>query len=415
MHASKVTIAIPTHNRADLLRGALASALAQDFHDFRVIVLDNASSDDTKAVVFGFNDPRVGYAPSHRNIGCTRNLNRAIAIANSPYVTILMDDDLLRPGFLSASVGILDDHPEAAFSFTAARYIDMEGRPLRARHSRDVPAGVLSGLDYLELHANVRECWIEPSTVLVRTAAAAAAGGFDSPHSRHSDDLNLWLRLAARCAIAHVPEPLVDVRVHAGQLSAGAFRARGYGNYGTIAERIDGATYLLESPRASDAAYRGWLANRLRSLHRSQSAQLYALIPDLYYPNDERLEIAGQEIAALVPGDETLILVDEGDLVEELALARHVVPFLEADGVYAGLPPDDATAIRELTRLRDQGAGFIVFAWPAFWWLDYYAGFRAHLTANYPRPLSSSRIIAFDLRQPIELPLEAAAADVHVR
>jgi hypothetical protein len=86
-----------------------------------------------------------------------------------------------------------------------------------------------------------------------------------------------------------------------------------------------------------------------------------------------RIAQAVAEIAAIVPVDDCLILVDEDQwTVGPELLGRRVLPFLERDGQYWGAPPDDATAVAELERLRRAGAAFIAFAWPSFWWLDHY-------------------------------------------
>ncbi len=83
-----------------------------------------------------------------------------------------------------------------------------------------------------------------------------------------------------------------------------------------------------------------------------------------------QIYLTTQEIVAIVAQGDTLILVDEDKWGNgELVPGRHTIPFLERDGEYWGPPEDDATAIQELERLRDSGANFIVFAWPAFWWL----------------------------------------------
>jgi hypothetical protein len=106
-----------------------------------------------------------------------------------------------------------------------------------------------------------------------------------------------------------------------------------------------------------------------------------------------------QDIAALVPAGESFILVDQDRLGSEVAAGRRRIPFLERDGQYGGAPPDDATAIRELERLRRRsGPSFMVFAWPAFWWLDYYAGLRDHLGSKFRCVLKNERLVAFDLR-----------------
>ena len=89
------------------------------------------------------------------------------------------------------------------------------------------------------------------------------------------------------------------------------------------------------------------------------------------------------EITAFIPQEHSLILVDEAQWQIDNIEGRCAVPFLERDGQYWGVPPDDATAIHELERLREAGASFIVFGWPAFWWLDHYIGLRQHLYSKY--------------------------------
>jgi len=77
---------------------------------------------------------------------------------------------------------------------------------------------------------------------------------------------------------------------------------------------------------------------------------------------------------------------------------RPMIPFLERDGQYNGLPVDDASAIKELERLRNEGAAWFIVAWPAFWFSDEYPEFRRYLVERYPCRTRSRHIMAFDLR-----------------
>jgi SAM-dependent methyltransferase len=110
------------------------------------------------------------------------------------------------------------------------------------------------------------------------------------------------------------------------------------------------------------------------------------------------MELVNQGIAAFIPLGAVFIMVDEGKFGGGIAAGRHVIPFLERDGQYWGPPPDDATAISELERLRHTGASFIAFGWPALWWLDSYTGFRDHLSSNFTRVLANDHLVVFDLR-----------------
>ena len=113
-----------------------------------------------------------------------------------------------------------------------------------------------------------------------------------------------------------------------------------------------------------------------------------------------RLLQASEEIAEVVPAGETFILVDAQGFGREFARGRRGVPFLERGGEYWGAPVDSRAAIDELERTRrETGANFIAFGWPAFWWLDYYAEFNAHLRARFRCVLENERLIVFDLRR----------------
>jgi predicted O-methyltransferase YrrM len=118
-------------------------------------------------------------------------------------------------------------------------------------------------------------------------------------------------------------------------------------------------------------------------------------------PDNERAKQArlGEALTALLPPGAALILVDDDRYWHRLTADRPVLPFLERDGQYWGAPEDDATAIRELERLRRLGASFLAFAKPAFWWLDYYSRFSAYVCATYRCLLKNDCLVVFDVRK----------------
>jgi hypothetical protein len=111
-----------------------------------------------------------------------------------------------------------------------------------------------------------------------------------------------------------------------------------------------------------------------------------------------RIHDSVEEIRRVVPRGCTFVLVDEDNWGTGAALdGRPRMPFLERDGQYWGPPADDETAIRELDRLRQVGADYLIFAWPAFWWLDHYSGLRSHVRSHFRCLLENDRIIIFRL------------------
>jgi glycosyltransferase involved in cell wall biosynthesis len=393
----QVTIAIPTYNRSGLLKVSLESALAQDYRDLNVIVLDNSSSDDTEAVVRPFADARITYVRNRENIGLYRNWNRAIEMNTRPYLALLQDDDVMLPGFVRESVLALERHPHAAFSYTHARFIDIDGQPLHLQDTRNVPHGEISGLDYLHQIAAGDNWVIHASSVMMRATALAAVGPFDVTHSKHTIDFNLYFRLAAHYDLVFVPKELVQIRRHSG--ADHVLSPQGTGPLAMIAERTDTIAYLLQSVRGEDPSFRSWLAERLLHISMRRSELTAQLVPDLNLSWTERLEIATQEVATLIPAGESFVLVDENLWGFEVPPGLRALPFLERDGHYWGPPADDKTAVRELERMRRSGVSYAVIGWPAFWWLDYYSGLREYLGSNFRCVLRNSRLVVFDLRR----------------
>jgi Sulfotransferase domain len=108
---------------------------------------------------------------------------------------------------------------------------------------------------------------------------------------------------------------------------------------------------------------------------------------------------AKRELAAVAAEGETIIIIDQEELDEELTAGRRRLPFLERGGVYWGNPSDDAVAVRELERLRtESGATFLAIAWPAFWWFKHYVRFTAHVQSKYDCVLRNERLVVWALR-----------------
>jgi glycosyltransferase involved in cell wall biosynthesis len=113
---------------------------------------------------------------------------------------------------------------------------------------------------------------------------------------------------------------------------------------------------------------------------------------------DQALAVVADEIVQTVPNSSRLILIDDAQLTDRLPPDLPVCQFLERDGHYWGLPPDSESAVTELERLRECGAGFLAFVWTSFWWLDYYSAFHEHLSGRYRRIVGNERLVVFDLR-----------------
>jgi glycosyltransferase involved in cell wall biosynthesis len=399
LDTATVTVVIPTYNRSGLLARCLESVLAQERFGpasgrMAVLVHDNASPDDTAAVVAGFHDPRIQYRTTGENLGFFRNWSLGLDAVRSPYVAFLQDDDLWHPGFLAATVAALDHHDCASAAFSDVELIDDDDVAF-AHRSAGLADGAFPGLDYLEAVVRGDNAVVDSSAMVMRTDAFRAVGGFDPAHMIHDIVFNYQFRLAAGHELVRVPRPLARIRMHQGQIHHDT--DGGAAAVGMVAERMDAAAMLSASDRAADDDYRRWLADRLLRLGRLRSQYTADALPAINLPASERLDLAVDDLLVATAADETVAVIGP-DLIYHEALAdqRSLRPVPSTDGYYSGPPDDDEAVVADLERARAEGAAVAAVGWPSFWWLDFYHRFRDHLD-RYPTVVDNSRIVIYRL------------------
>jgi glycosyltransferase involved in cell wall biosynthesis len=216
----KITVAIPTFNRAHWLRESIESVLAQTYTNFRIIVADNASEDETPDVVKSFDDHRIAYVRWEQNIGSIPNINRLIGITETPYLVLLPDDDVLYPGYLGAAVELLDRFENVGVVHSAFDQIDEQSRVL----GREDPVRCESkmGIERRDMALErlmVSACGCCFGSVAYRTDALAATGGFREEIG-HFCDRDVWMQLALDWDFGYLAEPLAGQRAHAQAITA---------------------------------------------------------------------------------------------------------------------------------------------------------------------------------------------------
>ena len=205
----KVSVIIPTYNRANLLPECLKSVLAQSFQDFEIIVIDDGSTDNTQEIVSAFPVRCL----CQENGGPAAAYNKGIELATGEYIAFLDSDDVLLMNALEKGVEILDRHPEAGFSYGQAYLMDEKGRIFGFRKSRPKYSCVREDSE------EIRELLIFGNhiphpTVMVRRSCLEEVGVYNLAFRSCAEDFELWVRLAQRYATAYIAEPLAKYRVH---------------------------------------------------------------------------------------------------------------------------------------------------------------------------------------------------------
>ncbi|PSN14665.1 glycosyl transferase [filamentous cyanobacterium CCT1] len=123
-----VSVVIPTYNRSDYLRDAIASALGQTYANIELVVTDDCSPNSPKELVESFNDPRIRFLQNTKNLGITLNITNGFKAAKGKYVASLNDDDRWTPDFLAKLVPPLEANPNLSVAFCDHAIIDADGQ-----------------------------------------------------------------------------------------------------------------------------------------------------------------------------------------------------------------------------------------------------------------------------------------------
>lgn len=227
-----VSVCLPVYNSEAWVERAIESALSQSYGDLEVVVVDNASTDDTVGVIERIGDPRIRLFRNSENLGVCRNFDRTISLARGRYLKFLCSDDEIYPDCVEAMVGVCELEPQIGLVFSPRDIVledpdDAEARTWKAKHERSHECfgeleAVNSGDELLRrwIADSFASNWIgEPSNVMMTRECVRLTGGFHQ-HMPWRNDMDLWARAMLFGPVGYVDRALANFRVRAGSLSS---------------------------------------------------------------------------------------------------------------------------------------------------------------------------------------------------
>jgi glycosyltransferase involved in cell wall biosynthesis len=199
-HSPRLTIAIPTVNRARLLGRAVESALSQTYPHLEIIVSNNGSTDDTRAVLARYQSPRLRVVHRDETVPAAAHGNFLLEEARGEFFLGLSDDDWLEPRFGERVMDLFDGHPDLSFVWTGCwmHYGDVA---MPARVGPSVESGSSFLASFLAGERNV--CWC---ACVTRTSDLRRLGPI--PEGVICGDMFYWTKLAGLGSVGCVAEPV---------------------------------------------------------------------------------------------------------------------------------------------------------------------------------------------------------------
>ena len=210
----KVSVIIPTYNRAWCLRNAIESVLEQTFRDLELLVIDDGSTDSTHELVASCSTPIRYFFQENR--GFCAAWNAGVEKANGEYISFLNSDDILLKDAISLGVEVMDKHPEVGLVYGQGYHVDLAGRYLFVKKSVSFDNScVVDGKELIrEMLSTFR---IETNGMIVRRDCFDRVGKFPEDFG-FAGEIPWLVRVAKHYPLGYLAVPLSTVTHHPGQL-----------------------------------------------------------------------------------------------------------------------------------------------------------------------------------------------------
>lgn len=254
--APLVSILVPSYNGARFLRESLDSLLGQTYPNVEILLLDDASTDETPAIAAEYRE-RVTYVRQAANLGIYDNVNAGIARARGEFIATYHADDVYLPTIVEAEVAYLQAHPEVGAVFCSDIFVDAEGHEY-GRIVLPPPVRGEQPLDYrvvLNALLTYKNRFLVCPTAMVRASVHRDVGVYRQDRYRNTADLEMWLRIARRYPIGILESHLMRYRHFHGNSSQLYHRLRTAPEnfFGIVDEYLASGGRALATPEALTA------------------------------------------------------------------------------------------------------------------------------------------------------------------
>lgn len=198
---------MPVYNESEFIHDSVSSVLKQTFKNFELIIIDDASTDDTVLKIRQFNDSRINLIIKTTNSGYTKSLNHGINIARGKYIARMDGDDICIPFRFKKQVEFLEANSSYILCGSQFERIDQKKGHLLPTEDKDLKSNLFLGNQF-----------IHPSIMIRKSVLIDHNLRYDD-NKEPAEDFDLWVRLIPYGNFKNMSEPLIKYRIHKKQVS----------------------------------------------------------------------------------------------------------------------------------------------------------------------------------------------------
>jgi len=206
-----ISICMPNYNYEHYIKEAIESILSQTYSNFELIIVDDASTDNSAEIIKSFNDPRIKLYQNTSNIFMFPTINKAIKQAKGDIIAVIHSDDLYEKTFLEEIVKAYNDYPDKKVFISGVNFYHSESNYKIPWHPYKT-GGIKSQKEVLLVLATYNNIGNGVNVAIQKDCINKV--GFFTETFKYIGDYDYWLRLAEEYDFVYIPKILANYRIH---------------------------------------------------------------------------------------------------------------------------------------------------------------------------------------------------------
>lgn len=200
----KISVLMPVYNAEKFLKEAIASILIQTFKDFEFLIINDASTDNSKKIILSYDDKRIRYFENGNNLGVARTLNRGLKLAKSNLVARMDADDISFPNRLEMQYKMMKKDKDSVVLASIFDVVDESGKFMYTEKYANSSEEIYYTIQF-------RDCLGHPTVMFRNNIVYDIFNGYDE--GCEAEDYDLWLRVSSKYKISKINTSLLKFRI----------------------------------------------------------------------------------------------------------------------------------------------------------------------------------------------------------